>query len=265
MFPRIPFIFVVLSVFLGVTGFANERGLSQSTQAKNLALLIGVSHGLPGIDLDVNNAEKIAKDQNAQFSSTRLMDSQATVSSVLSKTKELSAKVDANGTLFFYFSGHGGKGILLMQDTTVNITDIRKAIEAGRQNTGPLRRLVMMFDSCYAGSLLDALRRSGMPMDFNIDTSSETFMDDVMEAMKPSREGAYWKELFAFASSRADETSEAGQEGSNFTVALAKAYPEAMNGGTIGELVSKTKAYTQNHHPVERLVPLDLANEKMKQ
>lgn len=253
---------LALSIFFSFSAIASDRSLSETPDANNLALVIGVSHGLPGIDIDVNNVEKMVKDPAYKFQSTRLMNSQGTVSNMLQKTKDLASKVDAHGTFFYYFSGHGNTGILSMQDKTVNIKQIRQAIEDGRKDKGPLERLVMMFDSCYSGSLLDLLRRSGIVTEFSV--SSDSFADSILEEMTTQRGESYWKKLFVFASSRADETSNAGPNGSEFTVALAKAFKESMTANnTMKEFIKKTQAYTKGHHPVARLVPVDLENEKM--
>jgi hypothetical protein len=49
-----------------------------------------------------------------------------------------------------------------------------------------------------------------------------------------------------------------------FTVALKQAWDSVMQKqGTIGEFIAATKAATVGSHPVERLVPASLANEKL--
>ena len=149
-----------------------------------------------------------------------------------------------------------------MQDRLLSAAEIKTAVQQARQSAGPLQRLVMMFDSCYSGALLDPLRRNLTPL-MNIQFANE-MADSVMNEFTQTRDGAnYWNKIFVFASSRADETSAAGEAGSEFTVAMKKAFDETIQSGTVGEFIKKAQQYTVDHHPVARLVPLDMNNEKM--
>jgi len=72
------------------------------------------------------------------------------------------------------------------------------------------------------------------------------------------------KKLFVFASSRADETSLAGYDGSVFTNALVKAFNETeQKDETMATLVKLTQEYTEGHHPVARMVPKALELEEL--
>jgi hypothetical protein len=260
---RLGHTFIFFGLCLVANGFAAQsRGLAESGQAKNLALLVGAPHGLPGIDLDINNVNAIVTDSAYQFKVTKLWESQGTASKVGGGLTTLSSQVGEHGTFYFYFSGHGNVGNVWVQDRLMNIKEIRSALENGRLTNGPMDRLVMMFDSCNSGSLVDPLRQNLMPL-VNEELSQQ--MADQIASVFSQREDAnYWNQLFVFVSSRANETSNAGPLGSEFTVALRKGFDEVMaNNGTIGEWVQKTKAYTNGHHPVERLVPYDLTNEKL--
>jgi hypothetical protein len=154
-------------------------------------------------------------------------------------------------------------GGILAQDRVMQISEIKEAISRGREDMPPIARLVLMFDSCFSGSLLDGLR---MAPSFNIELASQNFADEVVKAFTPTERenSSYWKNLFVFASSQANETSDATSDGSTFTLALKKGFDETLTrNGTIGEWVEKTKEYTHRHHPVERLVPANLSSELM--
>ena len=273
--------FSLLSLFgfaLAFSAFATDpRGLVDSTGGKNELLLSGVSHGLPGIDLDTQNVERMASHAAYKFHPNHADEAQGTSSNVAAELTRLSEAVGNDGTLFFYFSGHGSPGSLYMQDGSMSISKIRKALETGRAKLGPMQRLVMMFDSCYSGSLLDPVR-DVLPLGqiFRPEIASELFADEAFRQLTPSRANddgdvgeeppiEYWKKLFVFASSRADETSLAGETGSVFTVALGKAYDEVIeSNATLGDWVKKTQEYTVGHHPVARFAPATLEAEVMK-
>lgn len=239
-----------------------DRGLVGTSTAKNLALIAGSSHGLPGIDKDLNTVSAILANPAFEFTTTKLWQSTATASQVGGYLKTLASNVDEHGTFYFYFSGHGNVGNIWVQDRLMSISEIRKAIETGRLATGPLDRLVFMVDSCNSGSLVDPLRRNLMPLVH--EEMANEMADSIVEEFGQRDYANYWDKLFVFVSSQANETSLAGSSGSVFTVALKRAFDELLpKNGTLGEWVDKTKAYTKGHHPVSRLVPTDLNNEKI--
>jgi hypothetical protein len=103
-------------------------------------------------------------------------------------------------------------------------------------------------------------------MERSADTSraSQEFADALVKELQAgNRAETYWKKLFVFASSRADETSAAGQEGSAFTVNMKKAFDESVAAkAKVSEFVIKAQKYTASyHHPVARLVPVTLGDE----
>lgn len=256
----------VLLSFAAVTSFAQTRGMVESTDGNNEALLVRVGHGLPGLDKDIDMATEIAEHASYKFNNSFLSEEEGTNKNVAAQLTKLTQNAGYDGTFFFYYTGHGNKGSLYMQDGSMPIATIRAAMEKGRQGLGPMKRLVLMFDSCYSGSLLDPVRNV-LPLNQMHDNriASALFADEVVRGMAPSRDTApYWEKLFVFASSRADETSLAGQEGSVFTVALKKAFDEAIyENSTLGTWVKKTQEYTVGHHPVARFVPATLESEKM--
>lgn len=258
---------VFFSVLFGFTlafeAAAMERGFVEDPNTKNLALLVGVSHGLPGIDLDLKYVDRMATHDANRFQVKQIFDEEGTVANTTLALSDLSNQIKGWGTMLFYFSGHGSPGSIYLQDRSMKVQEIREAIEKARVGLGPIERLVLMFDSCYSGSLLDPIRRS-LPLSRLNALQSIEFVNAVVNEMMPTSRDPYWDKLFVFASSRADETSLASQEGSIFTLALAKAFQEAVaQNNTIGEFVKKTQAYTEGHHPVARLVPASLENEKM--
>ena len=250
---------------LALPALGAKQGLVDATAAPNRALLVGVSHGLPGIDIDVDNVEAMITHPAYDFRGTTLEDSAATTSNILRELTALSEDAGADGTLFFYFSGHGNVGVLSAQDRLLKIEEIKAAIQAGRRNQGPLTRFVMIIDSCYSGSLLDPVRKLYPLSQLEESRIMTTMMvDEVVKGLSPkSRADKYWEKLFVLASSRSDQTSLAGWDGSVFTNAMTKAFKETVASGTLGDFVRKSQEYTKGHNPVARMVPESLSVEKM--
>lgn len=256
-------ILLVLAMLGSLVSFGNDRtGLVEDAKASNQAVLVGVSHGLPGIKIDVDHMVSISENNSYNYQVRRLEESKGTADKVLREINEAARAAGKDGTLFFYFSGHGNRGSIYLQDRSVRIEEIRNAIVAGRMEIGPLHRLVMMFDSCHSGSLLDPdLRQMITPLGLDIDFLFNTLSNPL--TLKIQRAELYWDKLFIFASSTADESSLAGKNGSNFTNALFKAfnYSEHLK---ISEFIELTKDYTAGHHPVARLAPESLAQENLR-
>ena len=257
-----------LVLFCGAVSQAQVRtGLVQSANPDNQALLVGVTYGLPGIDLDIANMKAIAENASYQLKPTTLWEAEGNVANTAQHLTDLSKASGKEGTFLFYFSGHGSSGSILLEDMEMQVKDIRTAIEAGRKGLTPLARLVLMFDSCYSGSLLDPFRR-GISLDGILTPEMRTALlaDNVVSEFTGTNRAKkkYWDNLFVFASSRADETSLASDAGSIFTLALVKGFTEvATANGTVGDFVAKTQAYTEGHHPVARLVPTTLEKEPL--
>jgi hypothetical protein len=244
--------------------------VDSADSGENVALLVGVSHGLSGLDIDMKNLEDISNNAAFRFKVTKLTEEQGTVSNIADKLGNLSEAAGRAGTLLFYFTGHGNVGLIWPQDDTMKIGQIRRSIEQARAEVGPLARLVMIYDSCHSGSLLDPMRAT-FPFTklANEKLQSAQFADAVVREFEPglSRDNGrsgYWSSLMVIASSREDETSLASAKGSIFTNAFVKAFNEvSANDGTNGDLIAKSQAYTKGHHPVARLVPAELADEKL--
>ena len=248
----------VLCLIASFSVKSSFSSIAFNAQDPNKAFLVSVSHGLPGLNFDIDMMKGILTHNSNQFQTVIATD--IVVNSASAGLEKVAGTSGTNGSFAFYFTGHGMKGGLYLQDRIMTIEEIREAIEKGRQQFGALNRLVMVFDSCQSGSLLDPLDSQRL---------SQDFADNVLRVMTaPSKNGrsyaSYWKELVIFASAGADETCLAGETGSMFTLAFKKAWDSVMQSdGTIAEFIAQTKASTVGSHPIERLVPASLAQSKL--
>jgi len=245
---------------------AEGRSLVPDSNPNNQALAIGVSHGLPGIHLDVQTAETLAKLYKMEFSS--IEEEKATAEGSLGEVKRVASKAAENGSFFLYFSGHGSPGELVMQDRSIKLEELKGALIEARKTVGPLNRFVLMLDSCHAGSFIDPMGYLKTPMQKIWLNQIQTLnlVNRAEQIFAPKRDG-YWKELFVFASSTAEETSMAGENGSVFTVEMKRAFDEVVAAkGNMKTWVEKTQTYTADHkpfghHPVARFVPQSMDQE----
>ncbi len=246
--------------------FGDDRGLADAAGGSNKALIVSVGHGLSGLDLDVNNVKSMVSHPAYDFRVTEMAEDKARVADV-KKGLTQTAQDSRDGTMMFYYTGHGGVGTLWLQDTSIKVEELRAAIEEGRKNMGPLKRLVLIYDSCHAGSMMDGMRKLfgfGLVRD---EAAQNALVADTLvnEFTQSNRDGAkYWNKLMVIASSRADENSLASAQGSIFTLAMKKAFDESIAvNHTVGKFIELSQTYTVGHHPVARLVPAELASEKM--
>lgn len=255
----------LVALFLASPAFASERGFVETPGGYNKALLVSVGHGLSGLDIDIKNVKEMVTNPGYGFTYSELHEDQARVADV-KKALTQGAQDARDGSFLFYYTGHGGVGTLWLQDKSIQVEEIRKALEDGRASAGPLKRLVLIYDSCHAGSMMDPMRLGGFGGIQDEAVRNSMVADQlVAEFTKPTRSGAaYWDKLMVIASSRADENSLASSAGSIFTIAMKKAYDEVMKtNDTVGKFIELSQKYTQGHHPVARLVPANLSGEKM--
>ena len=254
---------VSLSAHASVSVPLSDRGFAETKEGSNVALLVAVGHGLSGLDIDMKNVERIVTLPEYRFHVTRIEEQQGTVAAVSDELTRRAREAKDDGTLLFYYTGHGAEGLIWLQDANLTVQKIRKSIEDGRRGMKPLKRLVLIYDSCHAGSMMDPMGLGLFPSNR---VASQRFADAVVEGLSgPSRDGrAYWEKLVVIASSQADETSLASPSGSIFTNAFTKAFDEALAvNATFESFFKKAQEYTVGHHPVARFVPESLKQETL--
>ncbi|NDC22603.1 MAG: hypothetical protein EBZ49_00510 [Proteobacteria bacterium] len=255
----------ILLLFICTSLHALDRGIVDSPKTKNSALLVSAANGLPGLEYDIKNLEEITTHKSNNFFVKKLQKGKGTASNIAESLFELANDSTKDATYLFYFTGHGSKGSILTEDKTLRIEQIRQALVLGRQNHGPMKRLVFILDSCFSGSLIDPLRNLKPFALLDSEIASQSMLQDVIDIFE-TRDGEepLYQSLLAFVSAQSDETCLAGSSGSAFTVALKKAWIKGMESGyTINQLISETKKLTNGSHPAARLVPSSLGEEKL--
>ena len=255
----------VLFFLVSAPAFSRDfdtRGFVDNSQSDNEALIVGVSHGLPGGDSNIRNVEEMVSHPDYRFHHESLKNEKATGQAVLSNLTSLASKVNTHGTLFYYFGGHGGNQATWVEDRMLGTFEIREAIERGRESAGPLSRLVMIFDACHAGSNIGPLLPHPSLEVFTQSLDAESIAEEMLQGNRGSE---YWDKLIVLASSHADELSWVGAQGHFFTVSMHKAFKTSMeNNETIGEFLGRTTLGLTASHPTYKVVPADLMNEKMR-
>lgn len=249
--------FIIVIAFFSNLSIA---ALVANSYGGNQALIVGVDHGLPGIEIDVDNMADIARNDANNYSVMRLLNEDAEADSILYQLEDLSHSTGKYGTFMFYFSGHGNQSIISTEDYSLSIQDIRYAIAKGREGLGPLTRLVLIFDSCNSGSMLG-------PIPFFRGDESMLLANNIIQLflLPQSDSEPSWNQIFIFSSSQANESSIATAKGSLFTLAFKQAFDESlMRDLNMGQFVDRTKGYTKSHHPVERLIPETMRDESMR-
>lgn len=255
---------ILASVLFGASIHAQDRGFSTDPLARNSALLVSSAHGLPGLDYDIDNVEKMATHAASGFSVEKLENGKGTVAQIAKELVRMTDSSEQGATYFFYFTGHGGRGTIYAEDRSMKISEIRTALEQGRAQWGPMTRLTFVIDSCYSGSLVDPLSSVKPDTFFNSpQVLAQEMLDEVVDTLAPKRgEAALYQSLLAFVSAQANETCLAGSKGSAFTVAMANAWAKAVDQKyTVGQFIAETQKGTKGSSPVARLVPAELAKE----
>ena len=278
----------VAIIFLGIGGCKSNnkqiransklRDLSYDPNAKNVAVLFGAPNGLPGITEDLNMMQKILEaPQTGAFQVTVV--NEASRDQILQATKDAAIAAGENGTIVWYFSGHGSAdGGLMSTKGKLPFLDVTAAIRSVRKT--PVKRMFVFLDSCFSGQHVDgtAIIKSLRAKDASdeitdeelndlaqnqADLVADTFIDDSSEDELTVKSGAIkarrpvvrrpvpspratdtYAQLLVLASSSREERSIAGKNGSVFTVALFEMFSCIEASGdnlTIGKFVDGVK------------------------
>lgn len=128
-----------------------------SLQARTYVLCVGVSRqGIEGAS-DLHQTTKDAKAFKKVMEShskdiTLLTSKYATKAKILSTLKKIAASATKEDRVYFYFSGHGGEGVICAYDDFVTYDEIVKILSSSKS---PMT--VCFIDACHSGSAVDVV------------------------------------------------------------------------------------------------------------
>ncbi len=272
--------FVVASLLVGCQPRTNVnshlRDLAYDSSAKNIALVFGAANGLPGITDDLNTMKQVLEDPQGGNGFQVIMVNDATRDQILNATKEAAVAAGENGTIFWYFTGHGAEsGQLMTTGGMLPFAEVSDAIRSVRQT--PVKRMFAFFDSCFSGQMVDgdATVKRFTSKNFNTEISDRT-MKVAEENYADAAAGSFfdqspivkmgpsaYEQLIVMSASQRYETSLAGSGGSQFTNALSnvfRALKSSKPNATIGEFLDGVKTETTrssggHHTPTYRVMP----------
>jgi hypothetical protein len=273
---------------------AHLRDLSYDPNARNIALLFGAANGLPGIQDDLNHMKQVLEDPQGGNGFQVVVINEATRDQILSATQEAAVAAGENGTIFWYFSGHGAEsGDLMTTGGMLPFSKVTDTIRSARQT--PVKRMFAMFDSCFSGQMvngsaaINGMRSGGLGGSDNVyaltsapegsDWSSASDDEAMMQVAKNyaniAADSFYdqapvakmapqaFEQLVVMSASQRYETSWAGGGGSEFTSALSNVFrsfkssrPQATIGEFLDAVRSETTRSSSGHHtPAFRVMP----------
>lgn len=266
---------------------SHSNDLVVNAGAINTAVIVGVRANLDGVKYDQRNMKAFLESAEYfnNFKTFGAIDRAVEQrGEILELTRQAAAAASPDGTLLWYFSGHGANGFLTGIDD--DFAPVMKAIRDGR-NGVPLRRLVVFIDSCDSGSFITqnnasisnvsglgtgsavTLTRSLQEPDLeeNIRSINKSVTDGFNTYSRAPDGTRSVEQLFVFTSSRQDELSGDTDQGGTFTVALLSAVKKLKKENPVNatwqDLISNTVRNADGQVPVAQVVPQTLLMEKL--
>ena len=218
----------------------------------NQALIIGAPNNLTGVPVDVREMTALFQNDTYDFHFKVTAKSPATVSDILAATKVAAKEADS---LFWYFSGHGGDGILLAQGSqTFTFKQVADAIKSVR--TKPLKRLVVLLDSCESGSFVDG--SSAIVTESGAESGPAKVLED-------NRDSKLYEQAFIMSASKSNESAQddGPSNGGAFTYSMRQVFKtlyDTDRTASFRDWAQKTSALTlknYNHTPMYRGYPVE--------
>jgi len=237
-----------------------------SVQAADRALIIGITeyqnskYNLPGIDLDVAMAEKVAKMLAFETSQTKTLTGKQASKKNIKKTINdwLINGTTADDRVFLYFSGHGGRlkdknndeedG----QDEYITAYDLGETAKQGGYiiddelsmwlKNIPSQHKIVMLDSCHSGTATRGLKPSGQQMGQNVLYSKKhkfgqaSTVNILSKGRVDKGQNSGFldghKNLITLAAARDYEAAQASEKGSLFTLGFFQALSKSTQDGS---------------------------------
>lgn len=246
-----------------------ESLIAANANAKNAVLIIGApgqsksftsrfknsdseSDYLRGVETDVTRYKEMFKNKSIGNFATVWTFEPSTISLVNAKIDEAIRKVDDNGTLVVIYSGHGlensgdwdiipGKSSMNLFDIYARIKDVRSIDPDGKAIPfKPIKRLIIISDSCFSGALIQKQKKSLEPVAMNDPLTKKS-----VEEINQKRNGLnFASELLIVAASGPDKLSKdvIFGRGGAFSYYFSRTYHQMITNrkSTIGEWLDAT-------------------------
>jgi hypothetical protein len=266
-------LFAIFATGCGTRATSRLDGLGSTSRGKNVAIIFGAPNNLEGVPTDVREMSKLIVDPQYNFHFAVTAKNEASVNDITSMSAAAAKDAD---TLVWFFSGHGGDGILEAQDdpngsdSVFEFHQVADAIKAARGGK-PLKRLVVLLDSCDSGSFVNG---SSPIVDESARQAKQAAWAEktVYRWMNAAYDKNLYEQAFVMASSLKDETSSdmGAEQGGAFTFSLRTslaALKVSRATATFKDLAEATIAKTKEvggHTPVYRAFPAkDVENETL--
>ncbi len=253
------------------TSKSSTRDLAANKNAKNVALIFGAENDLPGVERDVIEVSKLFS--NPDFGFQVVTKDRARKADFINESSRVAASLDADSTLFWYYSGHGSDDGSLVshgEEESVYLSEVIAAMKSVRKT--PFKRLIVVMDSCFSGQNVDGQSAilTGVQGQQAVNNSANNMQYSMNQANadgnRPFEQG------LIIGAARANEMSQdfGDEMGGAFTYSwrttIAKMLTQKT--GTIRDMLNATVAATRSnsdgeHTPVFRASPDSILNEPL--
>jgi len=266
---------------LGVTAWLHPT----FANAESRALLIGIGEyqdsraNLPGIDLDINIARKLAGKLGYRDSQIRVLSNQqVTRENIIREFKEMAQTVTSSDKVFIYYSGHGTQ----VQDTSGDEDDgYDEALTLYNLGSGedfgvlidddinsllrslPSKNTTLMVDACCSGTAVKSLRLDGQafPQGTSFIVKSASCPSAGSSRAFGVAEADTLANIVYLSAAQDTQASLASSRGSIFTLAVQDAF-RAGTDLTPTQLLQKTDSFIAKRVPADRRFNPNLIGDK---
>lgn len=232
---------LLTALVLLVTAFAID--------ARTYVLVSGVSNyakrGLKPLTQSTKDAKSMWNLMKSRYPDTSLLTGEnANHQKVAGMLTKLASAAGPDDQIFFFFSGHGGKGVFCLSDENMTYTELITILSKSK-----CKQIVVLIDACHSGSMADAITQL-------------------------KAKGVYKGNIACIVSSRASETSiEAPVTGSGFLAqGLIKGLRGKADGNgdkkltlqelfnyTFNDVTTRASRFDASQHP-QLITPASLKN-----
>lgn len=270
---------IALALIVGCNSKQSTSSMKELTgdpNAPNIALLFSDDSNLVGPDYDITNFSAFLRSVNHQYRFGIHEGRKASKATILENTSQALRRVGENGTLLWYFSGHGvpdrGGAVVTAGGSYLYYSELSNAIARVRQT--PIKRLILLVDACFSGTAVsDQSPFAPTGSQTSQGTNSVAAQDNAgverlvidhanaaraqIAALKLPNGKPLFEQVVVATAARANETAaDLATKGGAFTRAFLEVFNELYQAhvvepggsGTIAHLMSTTQSRVAKDH-----------------